>query len=184
MRKALEKGPQEIEEAVKELPKAVPTFEKVDLVVEEEGLRRTAIITVVDKPMDLRFYTDGTPQIGFNRVTGWEIGTRIESGFRRQKKNSMSFGMSSSPESGGEDNSKLFGQIGYGLSNKQIYYRAGGSAVWGEPYSWHLGVTAQLHRSIGIITPDLLSHYDGGWDNCSPSFGDARSPELLFETRD
>ena len=162
VRKALEKGPQEIEEAVKELSKAVPTFEKVDLVVEEEGLRRTAIITVVDKPMDLRFYTDGTPQIGFNRVTGWELGTRIESGFRRQKKSSMSFGMSSSPESGGEDNSKLFGQIGYGLSNKQIYYRAGGSAVWGEPYSWHLGVTAQLHRSIGIITPDLLSHYDGG----------------------
>ncbi len=32
VRKALEKGPQEIEEAVKELPKAVPTFEKVDLV--------------------------------------------------------------------------------------------------------------------------------------------------------
>ena len=133
VRKALEKGPQEIEEAVKELPKAVPTFEKVDLVVEEKGLRRTAIITVVDKPMDLRFYTDGTPQIGFNRVTGWELGTRIESGFRRQQKSSMSFGISSSPESTGDDNSKLFGQIGYGLSNKQTYYRVGGSAVWGGP---------------------------------------------------
>ena len=162
VRKALEKGPQEIEKAVKELPKAVPTFEKVDLVVEEKGLQRTAIITVVDKPIDPRFYMDGTPQIGFNRVTGWEIGTRIESGFRRQKKSSMSFGISSSPESTGDDNSNLFGQIGYGFSNKQTYYRAGGSAVWGEPYSWHLGVTAQLHRSTGTITPDLLSHYDGG----------------------
>ena len=142
MRRALEKGPEEIEEAVKELPKAVPTFEKVDLVVEEKGLRRTAIITVVDKPIDPRFYMDGTPQIGFNRVTGWEIGTRIESGFRRQKNSGMSFGISSSPESTGDDNSNLFGQIGYGLSNKQTYYRAGGSAVWGEPYSWHLDVTA------------------------------------------
>ena len=161
VRKALEKGPQEIEEAVKELPKAVPTFEKVDLVVEERGLRRTAIITVVDKPIDPRFYIDGTPQIGFNRVTGWEIGTRIESGFRRQKNSGISFGVGFSPESTGDDNSNLFGQIGYGLSNKQTYYRAGGSAVWGEPYSWHLDVTAQLHRSIGMITPDLLSHYDG-----------------------
>ena len=162
VRKALEKGPEEIEEAVKDLPKAVPTFEKVDLVIEEKNSQRTAIITVVETPGASRFYLDGAPQVGFNRVTGWEIGTRIESGFRPQKKSSMSFGISSSSESTGDDNSNLFGQIGYGFSNKQIYYRAGGTTVWGEPYSWHLGVTAQLHRSTGTITPDLLSHYDGG----------------------
>ncbi|MDE0323302.1 MAG: hypothetical protein OXN27_05215 [Candidatus Poribacteria bacterium] len=173
VRKALEKGPEEIEAAVKELPNAVPTFEKVDLVVEDKGLQRTAIITVVDKPIDPRFYMDGAPQLGFNRVTGWEIGTRIESGFRRQKENSMSFGfgISSSPESIGDDNSKLFAQIGYGLSNKQIYYRAGGSVVWDEPSSWHLGVTAQLHRSTDIITPNFLSHYDGGGTDALRVFG-------------
>lgn len=171
VRKALEKGPEEIEAAVKELPNAVPTFEKVDLVVEEKGLQRTAIITVVEKPIDPRFYMDGAPQLGFNRVTGWEIGTRIESGFRRQKESSMSFGISSSPESTGDDNSKLFAQIGYGLGNKQTYYRAGGSAVWGEPSSWHLGVTSQLHRSTGIITPDFLSHYDGGATDVLRVFG-------------
>ena len=173
VRKALEKGPEEIEAAVKELLKAVPTFEKADLVVEEKGLQRTAIITVVDKPIDPRFYMDGAPQLGFNRVTGWEIGTRIESGFRRQKENSMSFGfgISSSPESIGDDNSKLFAQIGYGLSNKQIYYRAGGSVVWDEPSSWHLGVTAQLHRSTDIITPNFLSHYDGGGTDALRVFG-------------
>ncbi len=171
VRKALEKGPEEIEAAVKELPNAVPTFEKVDLVVEEKGLQRTAIITVVDKPIDPRFYMDGAPQLGFNRVTGWEIGTRIESGFRRQKESGMFFGIDSSPESSGEDNSKLFAQIGYGLSNKQTYYRTGGSAVWGEPYSWHLGVTAQLHRSTDIITPDFLSHYEGGGTDALRVFG-------------
>lgn len=84
---------------------------------------------------------------------------------------SFGFGISSSPEATGDDNSKLFAQIGYGLGNKQTYYRAGGSAVWGEPSSWHLGVTAQLHRSTDIITPDFLSHYDGGGTDALRVFG-------------
>ena len=162
VRKVLERGPEEIEEVVKALSNAVPTFEKVDLVIEEKNSQRTAIITVVETPGASRFYLDGAPQVGFNRVTGWEIGTRIESGFRPQKKSSMSFGISSSPESTGDDNSNLFGQIGYGFGNKQTYYQVGGRAIWGEPYSGHLGATTQFHRSIGTITPDLLSHYDGG----------------------
>ena len=171
VRKALERGPEEIEEVVKVLRNGVPTFEKAELVIEETNTQRTAVITVVETPVDSRFYLDGAPQLGFNRVTGWEIGTRIESGFRPQKKSSMSFGVSSSPESSGDDNSNFFGQIGYGFSNKQTYYRAGGSAVWGEPYSWHLGVTAQLHRSTDIITPDFLSHYDGGGTDALRVFG-------------
>ena len=165
VREALESGSEEIEEAVKTLAFTVSTYEKVELVIEEKDLQRTAIITAVEKPPAARFYTDGTPQIGFNRVTGWEFGARFESGFRRQQKNSMSFGINSSPELSGDDNSKLFGQIGYGFGNKQFYYQVGGSVVRSEPDSWHLGLTTQFHRATGTIAPEIFSHYnDSGAD--------------------
>ena len=165
VREALESGSEEIEEAVKTLAFTVATYEKIELVIEEKESQRTAIITAVEKPPAARFYTDGGPQVGFNRVTGWELGARFESGFRRQQKSSMSFGINSSPESSGDDNSKLFGQIGYGFSNKQPYYQVGASVVRSEPDSWHLGLTTQFHRATGTIAPELFSHYnDSGAD--------------------
>ena len=160
VREALESGSEEIAEAVKTLAFTVSTYEKVELVIEEKDSQRTAIITAVEKPPAARFYTDGTPQIGFNRVTGWELGAQFESGFRRQEKSSISFGMGASSESSGDDNSKLFAQIGYGFGNKQSYYRAGGSIVRSEPDSWHLGFTTQFHRATGTIAPELFSHYN------------------------
>ncbi|MDE0553051.1 MAG: BamA/TamA family outer membrane protein, partial [Candidatus Poribacteria bacterium] len=108
----------------------------------------------------LRFYADGAPHIGFNRVTGWELGARADSGFRAQKERTSAFRFRFSSEFDGEDNSKLFGQIGYGLSDKQPYYRFGGRAVREEPYSWQLGLTAQYQRATSIIAPDLFSHYN------------------------
>ena len=162
VRGILEKGPEEIEAAVNGLPNAVQTFEEVELLIEEKDSQRTAIITIVEKSPAKRFYFDGAPQIGFNRVTGWELGTRIESGRRIQKTNTSSFGVSFSSESLEDNNSKLFGQIGYGFGNKQPYYRLGGTAAWGDPYSWHLGLTAQFHRATSIIAPDLFSVYDDG----------------------
>ena len=167
VRKALEKGPEDIEKAVKALPNSVPTFEKVDLVIEEKDSKRTAVLTAVERPVASRPYFDGNPLIGFNRVTGWELGTGVEFGFRRQRKSSMSYSytISSSPESSIDDDSKLFAQIGYGFGSKQSYYRFGGSAVWGEPDSWHLKLTSQFHRAIGTISPALFSHYsDSGAD--------------------
>lgn len=165
IRKALENGSEEIEEVVKALPDSVPTFEQIELVIEEKDSQRTAIITAVEKPPAPRFYMDGGPQVGFNRVTGWKLGAQFESGFRRQEKNSMTFGISSSPEISRDDNSKIFGQIGYGFGNKQVHYQVGGSVIRNEPNSWNLGLTAQFHRAIGTIAPNLLSHYnDSGAD--------------------
>ena len=160
VRVALEKGPPEVEAVVDTLPDAVSTVEKAGLLIEEVDSQRTAIITVVEKPPASQFYVDGTPQLGFNRVTGWELGAHLESGFRVQRAHASSFGFSFSSEPNKEDNSKVFGQIGYGLSDKQPYYRFGGRAVWEEPYSWHLGLTAQYQRATSIIAPDLFSYYN------------------------
>ena len=60
----------------------------------------------------------------------------------------------------GDDLSKFFGQVGYGFGNKQFYYRVGGKAAWAEPDSWHLGLTTQLHRTTGVVAPDLFPFYD------------------------
>ena len=160
VRGALEKGPTEIGAAVDTLPNAVSTFEKVNLSIVEQDSQRTAIITIVEKPPDSRFYMEGAPHIGFNRVTGWELGARIESGFRVQREQGSAFSFRFSPESAESDNSKLFGHIGYGFSDKQPYYRVGGRAVWEEPYAWQLGLTAQYRRGTNIIAPDLFSHYN------------------------
>ena len=160
VRVALEKGPTEIEAVVGTLPEAVSTVEKAGLLIEEVDSQRTAIITVIEKPPASQFYVDGTPQLGFNRVTGWELGAHLESGFRVQRAHTSSFGFSFPPEPNKADNSKVFGRIGYGFSDKQPYYRFGGRAVWEESYSWHLGLTVQYQRATSTIAPDLFSHYN------------------------
>ena len=156
---SLKKDLQRLRQSVDTLPNAVSTIEKASLLIEERDAQRIAIITAVEKPPPSRFYMEGTPQLGFNRVTGWELGAHLESGFRVQRAHTSSFGFSFSTEPNKEDNSKVFGQIGYGLSDKQPYYRFGGRAVWEEPYSWYLGLTAQYHRATSTIAPDLFSHY-------------------------
>ena len=153
IRTALEKGPDEIEKAVEALPLTVPSFQKADLLIEEQDSRRTAIITAIETRPASRSYLDWGPRIGFNRVTGWELGARIESGFRAPQTTPSSLFADN-------DNSKIFGQIGYGFGDKRPYYQVGGRVVWEEPYSWHLGLTAQYYRATGIIAPDLFSHYN------------------------
>ena len=76
VRKALEKGPEEIEKAIVALPGAMSGLEEVRFRIEEEGARRTAIVTIVETPLPSRFYFDSAPWAGFNRVTGWELGAR------------------------------------------------------------------------------------------------------------
>lgn len=157
IRGALEQGSGEIEKAIEGLRAAIPAFEKANLLIEEKDSRRTAIITVVEKPPSLHSYMDGAPRIGFNRVTGWKLGMHVETGVRTQKANTISLQSTWPPNMPIEGNrSKLFGQFSYGFGNKQRYYRVGGDAVWGKRNTWHLGLTAQFHRATGIIAPDLF----------------------------
>lgn len=158
VRAALEKGPEEIEKAIEALPHAVLTFEKADLLIEEKDSQRTAIITVVEKPLSPHLYIDGAPLIGFNRVTGWELGMYAETGVRPQQTHTTSLQFGWPPNMPIEGNrSKLFGQFSYGFGNKQRYYRVGGEAGLGKRNKWHLGLTAQFHRATGIIAPDLFT---------------------------
>ena len=115
---------------------------------------------MVEKPLPSRFYVDSSPQVGFNRVTGWELGARLDSGFRKQKSSDTSYSPGTPSEFRGDALSKFFGRVGYGFGNKQFYYRVGGRAAWGEPDSWHLGLTTQFHRMTSIIAPDLFPVYD------------------------
>ena len=160
VRKALEKGPQEIEQAIETLPEAISGLEAARLRIEGEGAQRTAIVTIVEKPLPSRFYMDWAPRAGFNRVTGWELGARVDSGFRKQKPSNTSYNISVPREFRGDALSKFFGRIGYGFGDKQFYYRVGGTVAWGEQYPWHLGLTTQLHRTTSIIAPDLFPVYD------------------------
>ena len=160
VRKALEKGPEEIEKAIVALSGEMSGLEEVRFRIEEEGARRTAIVTIVEHPLPARFYFDSAPRAGFNRVTGWELGARVDSGYRKEKSSNTSYDLSAPREFRGDDLSNFFGQVGYGFGNKAFYYRIGGKAAWGEPDSWHLGLTTQFHRTTSVIAPDLFPFYD------------------------
>ena len=160
VRKVLEKGPTDIEKAISALPSTISGLEAAHLRIEGEGAQRTAILTIVEQPLPSRFYLDRSPWIGFNRVTGWELGARVDSGFRKGKPASTSYDISTPSAFRGDELSKFFGQVGYGFGNKQFYYRVGGKAAWGEPDSWHLGLTTQVYRTTNAIAPELFPFYD------------------------
>ena len=160
VRKVLEKAPEEIEAAIGKLTSELTDLESAQLRIAEEGERRTAIVTIVEKPLPTHFYFDGTPQVGFNRVTGWELGAGFDSGFREQKFTKATFSRGVPPEFRWDELSKLFGRVSYGFGNKQLYYRGGGTVAWGKPDSWYLGLTAQFHRQTSVIARDLFPIYD------------------------
>ncbi|MYB94306.1 BamA/TamA family outer membrane protein [Candidatus Poribacteria bacterium] len=160
VRKALEKGPEDIEKAIGALPSEISGLEAARLRIEGEGAQRTAIVTIVEQPLPSRFYFDRSPWIGFNRVTGWELGARIDSGFRKGKRPNTSYNISVPSEFRGDMLSKFFGRVGYGFGNKQFYYRVGSRVTWGEPDSWYLGLTLQYYRATSVIAPELFPFYD------------------------
>ena len=160
VRKALEKGPTDIEKAIAALPSTISGLETAHLRIEGAGAQRTAIVTIVEQPLPSRFYLDRAPWVGFNRVTGWQLGARIDSGFRKGKPSNTSYDISTPRAFRGDALSKFFGRVGYGFGNKQFYYRVGGRVTWGEPHSWHLGLTTQFHRTTSAIAPDLFPFYD------------------------
>ena len=173
VRKALEKGPEEIEKAIAALPSTIPDLERTRLRVEEKASRRTAILTVTEKPKPARFdFETGGPVITFNRVTGWGLGLRAESVFRAgkvgatplgrswprlQKARTTALGHSWPSDPNG---SRFFGNIGYGFGNKQVYYRVGGDAVTRKHDLWNFGLTAQFQRTTDAINPDFFYDQD------------------------
>ncbi len=159
---ALENGPVEIEDATQKLSKSIPEFEDVEVRIKKSGQQRIAVISVAEKPLSFRGYTTAIPRIGFNRVTGWEFGARVETGSRLQiRKNRTPFEFdwySNIPIE--KDTSKFFAQFGYGFGNKQLYYRVGGNRIWGKSYKWNLGLTAQFQRATATIAPDIYAGYN------------------------
>ena len=154
----LENGPDNIEKAIDNLRDALPYFSRVSLQFENDGRRRVAIITVVERRLSSDYYFHGTPLVQFNRVTGWLLGTHLEAGKRRQI---GPLWMSNIPNSVRAYLPKLFGEVGYGLGSKDLNYRVGGDMIWGQPVVSSIGVSAQIHRATTAVAPELFPHYGG-----------------------
>ena len=155
---ALENGPEEIEKAIDNLRDALPYFSQVSLQFENDGTRRVAIITVVERRLSSDYYLHAVPIVRFNRVTGWLLGAHLELGKRRQI---GPLWMENIPSSVRAYLPKLFGEVGYGFGNQHINYRVGGDMIWSQPDVSSLGASAQIHRATTAIAPELFPHYDG-----------------------
>ena len=158
IRDVLENGPDEIEKAIDNLTDALPYFSRVSLQFENDGTKRVAIITVVERRLSADYYLHAAPLIQFNRVTGWLLGTHLEVGKRRQI---GPLWMSNLPDSVKAHLPKLFGEVGYGFGNRDLNYRVGGDMIWSQPDVSSLGVSAQIHRATTAIAPELFPHYGG-----------------------
>lgn len=159
IRTALENGPDEIRKATRHLRRTLPYFNRVNLNVKKDGARRVATITVTEKSLSSDYYLYTTPLIRFNRVTGWMLASRFELGRRKQM---GELWMTDVPSSVRAHLPKLFSEVGYGFGNQDLNYRIGGTAIWGQPDIWNLGITAQIHRATTVIAPDLFPRHDSG----------------------
>lgn len=161
IRQTLENGSKDIEQALKSLFKVMPYFEEVKLQVTEENSQYIATITVDEKPLSTDAYLGLNPllRLGFNRVTGWEIGTGFEFGKRQDVGPLWMWNIRNSEH---DRASKLFGKVSYAFGNPHLHYRLGGTANWGKPYIWNLGLTAQIHRLTDAVAPELFLDYNNG----------------------
>ena len=154
----LENGPDEVEKAIDNLKNALPYFSRVSLQFENDGTKRVAIITVVERRLSSDYYLHAFPLIQFNRVTGWLLGAHLEVGKRRQI---GPLWMSNVPNSVRAYLPKLFGEVGYGFGNRDLNYRVGGDMIWSQSGASSLGISAQIHRATTAIAPELFPHYGG-----------------------
>lgn len=154
----LENGSENIHQALNTLFKALPYFKELQLEVHAEDARYIATVTVVERPLSSDIYLGFKPPIrlGFNRVTGWEIGSGVEGGKRKDLGQLWTWNVQDSVS---EQTANLFGAASYALGNRQLHYRLGGRANWGTPYSWKLGLTAHLHRLTDTVAPEMFPHY-------------------------
>lgn len=161
IRQTLENGAGDLEESLKSLFKVMPYFEEVRLQVDEEDSKYIATITVDEKPLSTDVYLglNPTARLGFNRVTGWEVGTGFEVG---KRKNIGPLWVWNIRGSESDRTSKLFGRLSYAFGNPHYHYRLGGAANWGTPYVWNLGLTAQIHRLTDVVAPEHFLDYNNG----------------------
>lgn len=157
IRNVLESGPDEIEKAIDNLRGALPYFSRISLQLENDGTRRVAIITVVERRLSSDYYFHAAPLVQFNRVTGWLLGAHLEAGKRRQM---GPLWMLAIPNSVRAYLPKLFGEVGYGVGSRDLNYRIGGDMIWSQPDISSLGISAQIHRATTAIAPELFPHYD------------------------
>ena len=161
IRKTLNNASPDIEKALDTLFRAMPYFHQVQLELDVEGAKRVATITVDEKRLSTDAYLGLNPLLGlgFNRVTGWRIGTGFEVGRRKQM---GPLWMWNIEEPRGNPNSKLFGKVEYAFGNPHLHYRLGGTANWGKPYLWNVGLTAQILRDTVPIAPEMFPRYSPG----------------------
>ncbi len=154
----LENGSEDIEQALKTLYKATPYFEEVNLKVDEENSKYIATIIVDEKPLSKAYLGLNPPiRFGFNRVTGWEIGTGFEFGKRKELGPLWAWSVRNSAP---DQTSNLFGKASYAFGNPHVHYRMGGTANWGKPYIWNFGLTAQIHRLTAAVAPEMFPNYN------------------------
>ena len=161
IRKTLNNASPDIEKALDTLFRAMPYFNQVKLDINLESARRIATITVDEKRLSTDAYLGLNPpfRLGFNRVMGWRIGAGFEVGKRKQV---GPLWLWSIEERAGNPTSKLFGKVDYAFGNPHLHYRLGGTANWGQPYVWNLGLTAQFHRDTAAIAPEIFPHNTRG----------------------
>ena len=162
IRQTLENASKDIDKAVQTLFKAIPYFEEINLQVNEEEKRYIATITVTEKPLSTDAYLGFSPlmRFGFNRVTGWEIGTGFKVGKRKEV---GPLWMWHIRETQSDQTSRLFGRVSYAFGNPHLHYRIGGIANWGRPYAWNIGMMAQAYRTTVAVAPELFPGYNNAW---------------------
>ena len=167
LKSVLEEGPSEIDYFMKTLPETFPEVGTASIEQVEFGQRRIAKITVlVEKPIELNPYATAIPRLGFNRVSGWELGARVETGIRSQPSKGSSPNSSSIDYDWNRevqltrDNPKIFAQFGYGFGNKQRYYSIGGNQIWGKREKWNIGLSVRYQRAITTLASDIYAGYE------------------------
>ncbi len=162
--RTLENGSEDIEQALQTLFKVMPYFKEIRLQVDraEEAPHYIATLTVHEKPLSTDVYLGLSPplRLGFNRVTGWELGTGVELG---RRKTIGPLWMWNVRDGSRTQTSKLFGQASYAFGNPHLQYRIGGTAHTGTPYVWSLGLTAQMHRLTAPVAPHLFPDTNNGF---------------------
>ena len=146
IREALEKGPDDIGNAIKTMKAILPHIRRADWHIHQEDNKRIVTITVEEivakEDILPAVVMDFTMSGGFNRVHGLRLGPRLE--------------VLKPPEIETPFQPKLFGALSYGFSNKKLNYEAGGEARLLGGVNQNLTVRFQFHRLTSVRDPDIL----------------------------